>query len=59
MIQQDEIIDEIRKQREAFAGAFDYDPQKIAEELRRQQEKSGRQVVSRPARKPVTSRVIS
>lgn len=59
MIKQDEIIEEIRKHREQFAAAFDYDPKKIVEELQRLQKKSGREAVSHPARKPTNTRVAS
>ena len=57
MINQDEIIEEIRRHREQFAAAFDYDPKRIVDELQRLQKKSGREVVSHAARKPNNSRV--
>ena len=49
---EDEIVEEIRRRREAHAESFDYDLKRITEDLRRQQQESGMPVIQRPARKP-------
>lgn len=48
----DEIIDEIRRHREAHAARFDFDLKRIAEDFQRQERESGREVITRPPRKP-------
>ena len=45
----DEIIDEIRRYREAHAAAFDFDPRKIVADLQRQEKESAKSRVIRPA----------
>ena len=55
----DEIVEEVRKYREAHAAAFDYDLKRIIEDFQRQERQSGREVVTRPARKPALRRKIS
>ncbi len=51
----DEIVEEIRRHREAHAASLEYDLQRIIEDLQRQEEESGTEVVTRPPRKPVTA----
>ena len=40
-----EIIEEIRRQREAHAATLDYDLKRITEDLQRQERESGKDVV--------------
>ncbi len=42
----DKIVEEIHKHRQEFASKFDYDVRKMLEYVRKEQEKSGRKVVS-------------
>ncbi len=51
----DEIVEEIRRHREAHAASMDYDLKRIIEDLQRQEEQSGAKVVNRPPRKPVST----
>ena len=53
----DPIVEEIRKIRDAHARKFNYDLQAIFEELKKQEEASGRQFVSLPPKRvePVDS----
>jgi hypothetical protein len=56
---QDRIVEEVRRIREAYARQFDYDLQAIHRDLKKQEEKSGRKIVSLPpkgAAKPSVSR---
>ncbi|GAA6614649.1 hypothetical protein [Scytonema sp. NUACC26] len=48
----DEVLEEIYKIREEHAKSFNYDLQAICDDLRKKQEKSGRQIISVPLRKP-------
>jgi hypothetical protein len=48
----DEIVEEVRKARDDYAAQFNYDLEAIFEDIRRQEEKSHREVVSLPPRKP-------
>ena len=48
---EDEIVEEIRRRREAHAESFDYDLKRITEDLQRQEHESGVDVVQRPPRK--------
>jgi len=48
----DEIVEEVRKARDEYAAKFDYDLEKIFKDIKRQEEKSHREVVSLPPRKP-------
>ena len=50
----DPIVEEIHRIREEYAKRFNNDLHAICEDLRAKQVKSGRQVVSRPSRKPAT-----
>jgi hypothetical protein len=49
----DEIIEGIRRRREARAASFDYDLRRIVEDLQRRERESGSRVVSLPPRPPV------
>lgn len=48
----DEIVEEIRRRRQAHAESFDYDLKRITADIQRQERESGELVVSRPPRKP-------
>ncbi len=48
----DEIVEEVRSAREQLLAACDFDIEKLAERLRREQEASGRFVVTFPKRIP-------
>ena len=54
----DEIVDDVRSVRDAYAKSFDYDLDLIFEDLKRRERASGRVYVSRPA-KSVTSEIVS
>ena len=49
---EDEIVQEIRRRREAHAESFRFDLQRITKDLQRQEVESGVQLVQRPPRKP-------
>ncbi len=49
---EDEIVEEIRRRREAHAASFDYDLKRISADLRREEEQSNARVVVRAPRKP-------
>jgi len=51
----DEIIEEIRRHREAHAASLDYDMKRITEDLQRQEQESGAKVVIRFPRKPIAA----
>lgn len=55
----DEIVEEIRRHREAHAASLDYDLRRITEDLQRQERESDRKVVTRAPRKPVLARARS
>jgi hypothetical protein len=48
----DDLVLELRKIREAYAERFGYDLKAIHRDLKRQEQASGRQVVSFPPRRP-------
>jgi hypothetical protein len=48
----DEIIDEVRKHREAHAASLDYDVKRITQDFQRRERESSREFVTRPPRKP-------
>ena len=50
----DEIVDEVRRERDRIAAKFDYDVKRLFAAMREEQEKGGREVVSLPPRR-VTS----
>jgi hypothetical protein len=49
----DPIVEEVRKVREEHAARFDYDLEKIFQDLKEQERQSGRKVVSLPPKRPV------
>jgi hypothetical protein len=49
----DPIVEEVRKIREEHAARFGYDLKKIFEDLKEQERKSGREVVSLPPKRPL------
>jgi len=49
----DEIVEEVRKNREAYAAQFNFDLQAIYEDLKKAERKSKRKKVSFEPRKPV------
>ena len=51
--QDDEIVEEIRRHREAHAASLDYDLKRITEDLQRQEQESGAKVLIRSPRKPL------
>lgn len=53
----DPIVEEVRKVREEHAARFDYDLERIFQDLKEQEQKSGRKVVSLSPRRPETSEV--
>jgi hypothetical protein len=48
----DEIVEEVRKARDEYAAKFNYDLEAIFKDIKQQEEKSHREVVSLPPRKP-------
>lgn len=48
----DEIVEEVRKARDEYAAQFNYDLEAIFKDIKQQEEKSDREVVSLPPRKP-------
>jgi hypothetical protein len=48
----DEIVDEVRAERAAYAAQFDQDLRRIADDLRRREAASGRQYVTLPPKPP-------
>ena len=48
----DEIVEEIRRRRQAHAASLHYDLKRITEDLQRQEREAGTPVVQRPPRKP-------
>jgi hypothetical protein len=48
----DDILQEVRKAREAYAKQFGYNLQAIHRDLKAQEQASGRRVVSLPPRRP-------
>ena len=49
---EDEIVEEIRRRREAHAEALGFDLKRITEDLQRQEKGAGTPVVNRPHREP-------
>ena len=49
----DPIVEEVRRRREQYAAAFNYDIQAICRAARERQKASGKNVLSRP-RRPAT-----
>lgn len=52
----DEIVDEIRRHREAHAASLDYDLKRITRDLQQQERESGRELVTRSPRLPLPVR---
>lgn len=48
----DPIVEEVRKIREEHAARFDFDLEKIFQDLKEQERRSGRKVVSLPPKRP-------
>jgi hypothetical protein len=48
---QDSVVDEVREVRDAYAKRFNYDLQAIACDLKEQEKKSGRKLVSLPPKR--------
>ena len=48
----DEIVEEIRRRREAHAESLGYDLKRITEDLQRQERQSGEPVMERAPRRP-------
>jgi hypothetical protein len=53
----DPIVEEVRKIREEHAARFDYDLERIFQDLKEQEKNSGRKVVSLSPKHPETSKV--
>ena len=53
----DEIVEEIRRHREAHAASLGYDLKRIAEDLQRQERESGAEIVTRPPRTPLATAI--
>jgi hypothetical protein len=51
----DEIVEEVRLQREAYAAKFNYDLDAIYRDLKAKERKSKRKVVSFAPKKPITT----
>ena len=49
---EDEIVEEIRRRRQAHAESLDYDLKRIIRDLQRQEREAGIRAVQRPPRKP-------
>jgi len=49
----DEIVEEVRRQREAYVAKFNYDLDAIYRDLKAKERKSKRRIVSFPPRKPI------
>jgi hypothetical protein len=48
----DKIVEETRKAREEYAAKFNYDLEAIYEDLKRQEQQSGRKTISLPPKEP-------
>ncbi len=51
----DEIVEEIHRVRAEYAAKFDYDIDRMYEDIRKRQAASGRKFVSFPPRKPAVN----
>jgi hypothetical protein len=54
----DEIVDEVRRARDAYAAQFDHDLERIAQDLSRRERESGREYVNLPPKPPVPVRPV-
>lgn len=52
----DEIVEEIRRRRQAHAESLDYDLKRITKDLQRRERESGAPVVERAPRRPKVTR---
>ena len=52
----DEIVEEIRQHREAHAASLGHDLKRITRDLQRQERESGRNIVVRAPKKPISVR---
>lgn len=48
----DEIVEEVRNVRNEYAAQFKYDLEAIFRDLKQQEEKSDREIITRPPKKP-------
>lgn len=55
----DEIVEEVRKHREAYAAKFNFDLQAIYEDLKKAEKKSKRRKVSFKPKKPIKMEIKS
>lgn len=51
----DEVVEEVRRVRDAYAAQFNYDLKRIVEDLRRREQESGREYVQLPPKEPIKS----
>jgi len=49
----DEIVEETRREREAYAAKFDYNLEAIYNDLRAKEQAGGRKVISLPPKQPL------
>jgi len=49
----DSIVEEIRRDREAYAAKFNFDIEAIFQDIVRQQEESGREIVTLPRKRRI------
>ena len=54
----DEIVEEVRKVRDEYAAQFNYDLEAIFKDIQQQEERSDREVVTRPSKKPEVVELI-
>ena len=47
----DPIVEEIRREREAYAARFNFDIEAICRDLQRQEQESGREIVTLPPKR--------
>ena len=48
----DEIVDEVRAARDAYAAKFDFDVRRIVQDLRRREAESNREYITLPSKAP-------
>ena len=49
----DPIVEEIRREREAYAAKFNFDLQAIYQDIKRQEQESGHEIVTLPSKRRV------